>query len=106
MYALPGQTLAMAERDIESALALQPAHVSHYQLTLEPNTVFAATPPPGIPDEDAAWDMPERCQAMLADAGYAQSAVSASARPGLPSPPNLKPRRFAHYLGLTPGAPG
>src|SRR3546814_10939761 len=73
MYALPGQTLAMAERDIERALALQPAHVSHYQLTLEPNTVFAARPPPGIPDEDAACDMQERCQAMLADAGYAQS---------------------------------
>src|SRR3546814_15481123 len=79
MYALPGQTLAMAERDTERALALQPAHVSHYQLTLEPNTVFAARPPPGIPDEDAAWDMQERCQAMLADAGYAQSAVSAYA---------------------------
>src|SRR3546814_5058816 len=60
MYALPGQTLAMAERDIERALALQPAHVSHYQLTLEPNTVFAARPPPGIPDEDAAWRPEER----------------------------------------------
>ena len=67
MYALPAQTLAMAEHDIERAVALQPAHISHYQLTLEPNTVFAARPPPDLPDEDAAWDMQERCQALLAD---------------------------------------
>src|SRR3546814_897672 len=106
MYALPGQTLAMAERDIERALALQPAHVSHYQLTLEPNTVFAAGPPPGIPDEDAAWDMQERCQAMLADAGYAQYEVSAYARPGLQCAHNLNYWRFGDYLGIGAGAHG
>ena len=50
MYALPGQDLAMAERDLERAFALQPAHISHYQLTLEPNTAFFARPPQGIPD--------------------------------------------------------
>ena len=66
MYALPQQTLAMAERDLERAFALQPAHVSHYQLTLEPNTMFAARPPEGIPDDDASWDMQEHCQALLA----------------------------------------
>jgi len=106
MYALPGQTLAMAERDIERALALQPAHVSHYQLTLEPNTVFAARPPSGIPDEDAAWDMQERCQAMLADAGYAQYEVSAYARPGLQCAHNLNYWRFGDYLGIGAGAHG
>ena len=58
MYALPGQTVAMALDDIERGLALSPSHVSHYQLTLEPNTLFAARPPAGIPDEDGAWDMP------------------------------------------------
>ncbi|MBP9536032.1 MAG: radical SAM family heme chaperone HemW, partial [Pseudoxanthomonas sp.] len=57
MYALPGQDLAMAERDLERAFALQPAHISHYQLTLEPNTVFFARPPQGIPDDDDAWDI-------------------------------------------------
>src|SRR5690606_31104765 len=67
MYALPQQTLAMALDDVERAIALQPAHVSHYQLTLEPNTVFAARVPAGIPDEDSAWDMQEACQARLAD---------------------------------------
>ncbi|HEY9541642.1 MAG TPA: radical SAM family heme chaperone HemW [Luteimonas sp.] len=106
MYALPGQTLAMAERDIERALALQPAHVSHYQLTLEPNTVFAARPPPGIPDEDAAWDMQERCQAMLAEAGYAQYEVSAYARPGRECAHNLNYWRFGDYLGIGAGAHG
>jgi oxygen-independent coproporphyrinogen-3 oxidase len=106
MYALPGQTLAMAERDIERALALQPAHVSHYQLTLEPNTVFAARPPQDIPDEDAAWDMQERCQQMLADAGYAQYEVSAYARPGRQCAHNLNYWRFGDYLGIGAGAHG
>jgi oxygen-independent coproporphyrinogen-3 oxidase len=106
MYALPGQTLAMAGRDVERALALQPAHVSHYQLTLEPNTVFAAKPPPGIPDEDLAWDMQEHCQALLADAGYAQYEVSAYARPGRQCAHNLNYWRFGDYLGLGAGAHG
>lgn len=106
MYALPQQTLAMAERDIERALALQPAHVSHYQLTLEPNTVFAAKPPQGIPDEDAAWDMQERCQALLADAGYAQYEVSAYARPNRQCAHNLNYWRFGDYLGIGAGAHG
>ena len=89
MYALPGQDLAMAEHDLVRAFALKPAHVSHYQLTLEPNTVFAARPPQGLPDEDAGWDMQERCQALLRDAGYVQYEVSAYARPG---------RQCAHNL--------
>jgi putative oxygen-independent coproporphyrinogen III oxidase len=64
MYALPGQDLAAAEHDLERAFALQPAHISHYQLTLEPNTIFFARPPKGIPDEDAAWDIPVRGQRL------------------------------------------
>jgi oxygen-independent coproporphyrinogen-3 oxidase len=106
MYALPAQTLAMAERDVERAVALQPAHVSHYQLTLEPNTVFAARPPIGIPDEDAGWDMQERCQALLADAGYAQYEVSAYARAGRQCAHNLNYWRFGDYLGIGAGAHG
>src|SRR3546814_14012116 len=80
--------------------------VSHYQLTLEPNTVFAARPPSGIPDEDAAWDMQERCQTMLADAGDAQYEVSAYARPGLQCAHNLNYCRFGDYLGIGAGAHG
>ena len=106
MYALPQQTQAMAERDIERAIALDPAHISHYQLTLEPNTVFAARPPGGIPDHDASWDMQERCQAMLADAGYAQYEVSAYARPGRQCAHNLNYWRFGDYLGIGAGAHG
>jgi putative oxygen-independent coproporphyrinogen III oxidase len=104
MYALPGQTLAMAEHDIERALALQPTHVSHYQLTLEPNTVFAARPPVGLPDEDGAWDMQEHCQALLADAGYAQYEVSAYAQPGRQCRHNLNYWEFGDYLGIGAGA--
>jgi oxygen-independent coproporphyrinogen-3 oxidase len=106
MYALPQQTQAMAERDIERAIALEPAHISHYQLTLEPNTVFAARPPAGIPDHDASWDMQERCQALLADAGYAQYEVSAYARPGRQCAHNLNYWRFGDYLGIGAGAHG
>jgi putative oxygen-independent coproporphyrinogen III oxidase len=106
MYALPGQNLAMAQDDIESALALQPAHLSHYQLTLEPNTVFAARPPGGIPGHDDAWDMQEACQAQLAGAGFAQYEVSAYARPGRQCAHNLNYWRFGDYLGIGAGAHG
>jgi oxygen-independent coproporphyrinogen-3 oxidase len=106
MYALPAQTLAMAEHDITRAIALRPAHVSHYQLTLEPNTVFAAKPPPDLPNEDAAWDMQEHCQEQLAAAGYAQYEVSAYARDGRQCAHNLNYWRFGDYLGIGAGAHG
>jgi putative oxygen-independent coproporphyrinogen III oxidase len=106
MYALPGQTLAMAERDLQRALALQPAHISHYQLTLEPNTVFFARPPQGIPDEDGAWDMQEHCQALLAQAGFGHYEVSAYARAGRQCSHNLNYWRFGDYLGVGAGAHG
>ena len=106
MYALPQQTQAMAERDLERAFALQPAHISHYQLTLEPNTAFAARPPGGIPDDDAAWDMQERCHALLAAAGYAQYEISAYAQPGRQCAHNLNYWRFGDYLGIGAGAHG
>jgi putative oxygen-independent coproporphyrinogen III oxidase len=106
MYALPAQTLAMAERDIEQAFTLQPTHLSHYQLTLEPNTVFAARPPEALPDEDASWDMQEHCQGLLAQAGYAQYEVSAYARPGRQCAHNVNYWRFGDYLGVGAGAHG
>ena len=106
MYALPGQNLAMAERDVERAIALSPTHVSHYQLTLEPNTVFAARPPERLPDDDLAWDMQERCQALLAQAGFQHYETSAYARPGHRSEHNLNYWRFGDYLGIGAGAHG
>ncbi len=106
MYALPGQTLAMAEHDLRRAFALEPAHISHYQLTLEPNTVFAARPPQGIPDEDGAWDIQEHCQALLAEHGYGQYEVSAYARDGRRCQHNLNYWRYGDYLGIGAGAHG
>ena len=106
MYALPGQDLAMALHDVERAVALQPAHVSHYHLTLEPNTVFAAKPPEGLPDEDTAWEIQDACIARLAEAGYAQYEVSAYAREGRQCAHNLNYWRFGDYLGIGAGAHG
>ena len=105
MYALPEQTLAGALDDIERALALAPSHLSHYQLTLEPNTEFAARPPP-LPDEDSAWDMQEACQARLAAAGFDHYEVSAYAHAGSRSVHNLNYWTFGDYLGIGAGAHG
>ena len=104
MFALPQQTLEQAEADIAALIALQAEHISYYQLTLEPNTEFARTPPP-VPDGDLAWEMQTRGQTLLANAGYAQYEVSAYAR-GRPSTHNLNYWRFGDYLGSGAGAHG
>lgn len=106
MYALPGQSQTMAEHDIQRAIDLRPAHLSHYQLTLEPNTLFAARPPQDIPDQDAAWNMQESCQRLIADAGYVQYEISAYARPGRQCRHNLNYWQFGDYLGIGAGAHG
>nr|WP_306673590.1 radical SAM family heme chaperone HemW [Tahibacter caeni] len=103
MYALPQQTLADALADVDAALALEPAHISHYQLTLEPNTAFAHAPPP-LPDDDLAWDMQEACQQRLAAAGFEHYETSAYARPGRRSAHNLNYWQFGDYLGIGAGA--
>ncbi len=105
MWALPGQTLAEALADVDQALAFSPSHLSHYHLTIEPNTVFAARPP-RLPDEDAAWDIQEACGKQLADAGFSQYEVSAWARPGAISRHNLNYWRFGDYIGIGAGAHG
>src|SRR5215470_980381 len=105
MYGLPGQWLAGAVRDVDEALALEPAHLSHYQLTLEPGTVFAARPPP-LPDEDECAAMLDECRARLSAAGFAQYEVSAYARPGAQCRHNLNYWSFGDYLGVGAGAHG
>jgi putative oxygen-independent coproporphyrinogen III oxidase len=105
MYALPGQDVAGALADIEAALELAPAHVSHYQLTLEPGTVFAARPP-ALPDEDAAAAMLAVCGERLAREGFAQYEVSAYALPGQRCRHNLNYWNFGDYLGIGAGAHG
>jgi putative oxygen-independent coproporphyrinogen III oxidase len=106
MYALPGQDLAGALADVERAIALQPTHLSHYQLTLEPGTPFARHPPPRLPDDDVALAMQEACEALLEAAGFAQYEVSAFAMPGRRCVHNLGYWRFGDYLGIGAGAHG
>ena len=105
MYALPEQSLLGALADVDRAVALEPTHISHYQLTLEPNTAFAAHPPP-LPDDDAAWAMQEACEVRLAEAGYAQYEISAYAKPQRQCEHNLNYWRFGDYLGIGAGAHG
>jgi putative oxygen-independent coproporphyrinogen III oxidase len=105
MYALPGQQLAAAIDDVETALTLDPAHISHYQLTLEPGTVFAAQPPL-LPDEDTAAEMLEVCGQRLAEAGFTQYEVSAYAKAGHRCVHNLNYWMFGDYVGAGAGAHG
>jgi putative oxygen-independent coproporphyrinogen III oxidase len=105
MYALPQQTLAEALADVDSAVAYGPGHLSCYHLTLEPNTPFAAKPPP-LPDDDLAADMQEAIEARLAAAGYGHYETSAFARPGRECRHNLTYWSFGDYLGIGAGAHG
>lgn len=105
MFGLPGQSIDQALADVERAIALQPTHISHYQLTIEPNTRFAHSPP-SLPDDDTLWEMQERCQARLAEHGYAQYEVSAYARPGHRCRHNLNYWLFGDYIGIGAGAHG
>jgi len=105
MYALPQQTPEEAHEDVRIACSLGPQHISYYQLTLEPGTVFHARPP-RLPDEDAAWDMQWAGQKLLAEAGYAQYEVSAYAKEGRRCRHNLNYWLFGDYVGLGAGAHG
>jgi oxygen-independent coproporphyrinogen-3 oxidase len=105
MYGLPGQTPDGALADLRAAIALAPAHLSHYQLTLEPGTAFYHRPPQ-LPDEEQAWEMQLACQRELAAAGFAQYEVSAYAMPGRQCRHNLNYWRFGDYLGIGAGAHG
>ena len=106
MHALPGQGVADALGDLEQAIALEPAHISWYQLTLEPNTVFYATPPAGLPDNDLCYEIQAAGQALLARHGYEQYEVSAFARSGRQCRHNLNYWSFGDYLAVGAGAHG
>ncbi len=106
MYALPGQRPEDLQHDLDTALSFEPPHLSCYHLTLEPNTLFAARPPAGLPDEDAAADLQDRVDATLASAGLAHYEVSAWARRGRRARHNLNYWQFGDYLGLGAGAHG
>ncbi len=106
MVALPEQDEAQALADVRAALALAPAHISHYQLTLEPGTVFGGLPPKDLPNIEAAADMQLHCQQLLAEAGFAQYEVSAYARAGHQCRHNLNYWSFGDYIGIGAGAHG
>ena len=106
MYALPGQTLAQLDADLDAALAFNPPHLSIYHLTIEPNTAFANAPPARLPDDDSASDMLDLIAERTAQAGLQRYEVSAFARPGHRCVHNLNYWQFGDYLGLGAGAHG
>lgn len=106
MYALPCQTPADLQRDLDTALAFAPPHLSIYHLTIEPNTAFANRPPEALPDDDTASAMLDAIVARTAAAGLARYEVSAFAKPGHRCGHNLNYWGFGDYLGLGAGAHG
>lgn len=105
MFALPGQSLEQSQHDINQAINLSPTHMSCYQLTLEPNTLFYKHPPK-LPDSDLAWEMQNNIQQSLSAAGYEQYEVSAYAKPKHQCQHNLNYWQFGDYLAIGAGAHG
>lgn len=103
MHGLPDQSIDDALFDLRTAIAQQPTHLSWYQLTMEPNTVFW-TQPPKLPDDDILWDIQEAGLQLLAEHGYAQYEVSAYARDGQQARHNLNYWSFGDFLGIGAGA--
>ncbi|HSD40485.1 MAG TPA: radical SAM family heme chaperone HemW [Burkholderiales bacterium] len=103
MYALPEQTVADAELDVETGIATRAPHLSFYHLTIEPNTVFF-TRPPLLPDEDTSAEIGDTVERRLATAGYERYETSAYALPGMACRHNLNYWRFGDYLGIGAGA--
>jgi oxygen-independent coproporphyrinogen-3 oxidase len=105
MFALPGQSLAQSRRDVELAINANPAHISFYQLTIEPNTAFAAQPP-HLPVEDTAWEMQQTGIDMLETSAYRQYEISAFAQTEKQSRHNMNYWRYGDFLAVGAGAHG
>lgn len=103
MHGLPEQSIEDALFDLRTAISQGPTHLSWYQLTMEPNTVFWSQPPT-LPEDDLLWDIQEAGQALLAAEGYAQYEVSAYAQPGRQARHNLNYWTFGDFLGIGAGA--
>ena len=103
MHGLPEQSIEDALFDLRTAISQGPTHLSWYQLTMEPNTVFWSQPP-ALPEDDLLWDIQEAGQALLAAEGYAQYEVSAYAQPGKQARHNLNYWTFGDFLGIGAGA--
>ena len=105
MHGLPNQSIDDALSDLKQAIELNPPHLSWYQLTIEPNTVFYYKPPT-LPDDDDLWDIFEQGHQILADAGYVQYEISGYSKVGYQCRHNLNYWRFGDYLGIGCGAHG
>jgi len=105
MFGLPGQSVETALNDVQIALAHEPTHLSHYQLTLEPNTAFHAHPPT-LPDDELCWDMQEQAAGLLQAEGFEQYEISAWSKPGMACKHNLNYWHYGDYLGIGAGAHG
>lgn len=105
MHGLPNQSLAEALSDLKQAITLAPPHLSWYQLTIEPNTLFGSHPPV-LPDEDSLWDIYQQGHQLLTAEGYEQYETSAYAKPGFMCQHNLNYWRFGDYIGIGCGAHG
>ena len=103
MYALPEQTLQQAAQDVQQAIALHPAHISYYQLTIEPDTRFYQHPPP-LPDGELGWEMQQQAMHTLARHGFEQYEVSAHARDSFACVHNRNYWQFGDYVGIGAGA--
>jgi len=104
MFGLPQQTLEQALQDLQTAIDLAPTHISWYQLTIEPNTVFFQQPPPNLPDDDQLWDMQSTGRTLLAKYAYEHYEISAYARAQQYCQHNLNYWQFGDYLGIGAGA--
>ncbi len=105
MHGLPDQSIEQALSDLDKAIELNPPHLSWYQLTIEPNTLFYSKPPT-LPDDDDLWDIFERGHQKLSAAGYVQYEISGYSKPGFQCQHNLNYWRFGDYLGIGCGAHG
>jgi len=105
MFGLPSQSIAQARADIQTAIDLQPNHISHYQLTLEPGTAFFYRPP-ALPKDDDIWEMQRGCQELLSEYGYGHYEVSAYAQTGKQCLHNRNYWQFGDYIGIGAGAHG
>jgi len=106
MHGLPDQSVEMALADLSAAIDLKPAHLSWYQLTLEPNTIFYARPPANLPSDDLTSEVQDRGRALLAEHGYDQYEISAYAMDDQRCKHNLNYWLFGDYLAVGAGAHG
>ena len=106
MFGLPAQAVDDASDDLGRAIELGPEHISHYQLTIEPNTLFHHDPPAGMPDDDLSWEQQNACQSLLESNGYRQYEVSAYSLGKRRCEHNMNYWQFGDYLGIGAGAHG